>query len=75
MVTFSLGSSVVSVSFTKMQELSFLAEKAPPFLSNLGGVLRSWEIDDHLCMLWFGLVPRFNVRSVACIYGNQTGIR
>ena len=65
MVTFSLRSSVVSVSFTKMQELSFLAEKAPPFLSNLGGMLRSWEIDNHLCMLWFGLVPRFNVRSAS----------
>lgn len=46
-----------------MQELSFLAEKAPPSLSNLGGMLRSLEIDHHLCMLWFGLVPRFKVAA------------
>lgn len=49
-VTFSCGGSRSSASFTKMRELSFLAENAPPTLKSLGGMFKSCEMKSLLCI-------------------------
>ena len=62
-VTFSWGSSRLSASFTKMWELSVLAENALPALNSLGWMFRSCEMESLLCIFlsFVGLVPRSSV--------------